>query len=102
MLTTLEFDYLRRLVYEYSAIVLEPEKEYLAISRLTPIARREGFRDLKELVLRLQKGARGSLHERVVEAFTTNETSFFRDSPLFEALRETVIPELVTSRASER
>ncbi len=38
-----EFNYVRRLVLDQSAIVLEEDKGYLVESRLLPLARREGF-----------------------------------------------------------
>jgi chemotaxis protein methyltransferase CheR len=42
------------------------------------------------------------LQRKIVEAMTTNETSFFRDFHPFEALRKSILPELITKRASSR
>jgi chemotaxis protein methyltransferase CheR len=97
-----EFNYIRRLVLEQSAIVLEEDKGYLVESRLLPLARREGFQSLDHLVKKLQAEPFQGLHRRAVEAMTTNETSFFRDFHPFEALKKSVLPNLVTRRASER
>ncbi len=97
-----DFDYVRRLLYDRAAIVLEPGKEYLAESRLLPVARAAGFSSLRELVLRLQTQKQTALHERVVEAMTTNETSFFRDTHPFEAVRLTLVPELLKKREREQ
>jgi chemotaxis protein methyltransferase CheR len=97
-----DFDYIRRLVRERSSIVLESNKAYLAESRLIPLAKREGMRSLNELVARLRGEKFGGLHRKVVEAMTTNETSFFRDIHPFEALKKPILPELITRRASER
>jgi len=41
-LSTPEFNYVRRLVLDQSAIVLEEDKGYLVESRLLSLARREG------------------------------------------------------------
>ena len=42
------------------------------------------------------------LHRKVVDAMTTNETSFFRDIHPFEALRKVILPEIIARRAKER
>lgn len=96
------FDYLRRLVHERSAVVLEPGQAYLAEARLMPLAEEYGCASVEELVERLQAERAGGLHRRVVEAMVTNETSFFRDAGCFAALREHVLPALLERRASER
>jgi chemotaxis protein methyltransferase CheR len=97
--TPSEFDYIRRLVLEQSAIVLEEDKQYLAESRLLPLARREGFDSIASMVAWLGAKRFDGLQRKVVEAMTTNETSFFRDFHPFEALRKSVLPELMTKRA---
>jgi chemotaxis protein methyltransferase CheR len=101
-LTAVEFDYLRRLVREQSAIVLEPGKEYLIEARLAGLVRQEGAGSLQDLVGRLRTERAGHLHTRVVEAMTTNETLFFRDPQVWEALRTTVVPRLLAQRRAER
>ncbi len=97
-----EFNYVRRLVLEHSAIVLEEDKGYLVESRLLPLARREGFASLDHLVQRLQSEPFNGLHRQAVEALTTNETSFFRDFHPFEALRKFVLPDLMSRRAAQK
>lgn len=97
-----DFDFIRRLVHDGAAIVLEPGKEYLAESRLVPVARAEGFAGIAELVAKLQADPRSLLHRKVIEAMTTNETTFFRDVHPFEALRQHVLPELIATRESTR
>jgi len=101
-LSAQEFNYIRRLVMEQAAIVLEEDKGYLVESRLSPLARREGFASLSALVERLQREPFNGLHRKSVEAMTTNETSFFRDFHPYEALKKFVLPELVAKRAQER
>ena len=97
-----EFNYIRRLVLEQSAIVLEEDKGYLVESRLLPIARGEGFASLELLVRKMQSEPFQGLHRRAVEAMTTNETSFFRDFHPYEALKKSVLPELISRRAAQR
>jgi chemotaxis protein methyltransferase CheR len=97
-----EFNYVRRLVLDQSAIVLEEDKGYLVESRLLPLARREGFASLNLLVQKMQAEPVNGLHHKAVEAMTTNETSFFRDFHPFEALKKFVLPDLIAKRATER
>jgi chemotaxis protein methyltransferase CheR len=97
-----EFNYIQRLVLSQSAIVLEDDKGYLVESRLLPLARREGFASIHLLVQKLQAEPFHGLHRSAVEAMTTNETSFFRDFNPVEALRKSVLPDLIARRSAER
>ncbi|MFO1010992.1 MAG: protein-glutamate O-methyltransferase CheR [Planctomycetota bacterium] len=101
-INTTDFAFLQTLVRERSAIVLDPGKEYLAESRLAPIARGAGLPGIGELVAKLRTDPRGTLTDKVIEAMTTNETSFFRDVHPFEALRLNILPDLIKARANER
>jgi chemotaxis protein methyltransferase CheR len=96
------FNYVRQLVRERAAIVIEDGKQYLVDNRLAALARREGLGSAQEVVDRLRAAPSGPLQRKVIEAMTTTETLFFRDSKPYEALRHTIIPELQRLRASER
>jgi|SRR3990172_6670233 len=96
------FDYVRTLVHTHSGVVLEPGKEYLVESRLQPLAQSEGLNSVQALVERLRASSLNGLHKRVVEAMTTNETSFFRDLHPFEELRKSILPQLIEKRRAER
>jgi len=101
-LSPADFQFLSTLVRQRSAIVLEPEKSYLLEARLSPLARIEGFGSIETLVAALRQQTFNGLHRKVVEAMTTNETSFFRDLHPFEALRLVVLPEVIARRQLER
>ena len=90
------------LVHDRSAIVLEPSKAYLVEARLTPIARQHGLSSLGDLVDVMKRPGSHELQRHVVEAMTTNETSFYRDIHPFEALKTTLLPELIAKRSGER
>ncbi|HEY8946130.1 MAG TPA: protein-glutamate O-methyltransferase CheR [Polyangiaceae bacterium] len=93
------FDCIRAVVRERSAIVLEPGKEYLVEARLSPIARARGLANIEALA-RMLTPANPELIAEVVQAMTTNETSFFRDQHPFEALRHHVLPDVIRARRS--
>jgi chemotaxis protein methyltransferase CheR len=97
-----EFSYLCELVKTSTAISLDSQREYLMDARLATIAQREGFASVSELLNRVRAGGSTQLQWKVVEAMTTNETSFFRDIKPFEALRQVVIPTLMKAREAER
>ena len=97
-----EFSYVRDLVRKHSALVLEPGKEYLVESRLDPLALQEGFSSLGHMVESLRSNHYSELHRKVVEAMTTNETSFFREFRVFEMFRKMILPEILAVRAPQR
>ncbi len=92
------FDFVATLVRDRSAIQLDRGKEYLVESRLAPLARSAGATDVDAFVRALRADI--SQHESVVEALTTNETSWFRDLHPYTVLRSTVIPALATAGRS--
>jgi len=96
-----DFNYICDLVRRHSAIALESDKAYLIETRLAPLVRLAGFASLQELIasLRTQPPAH-PLYRQVVEAITTHETSFFRDLHPFDALKTTILPELLAKRQS--
>jgi chemotaxis protein methyltransferase CheR len=96
------FDYLRKLLRERSGLVLAAEKQYLAESRLLPVARRNGMNTIDELIDRLKSKAPVPLTAQVVEAMTTNETFFFRDKLPFDHFRDTIMPALTAARARDK
>jgi chemotaxis protein methyltransferase CheR len=68
-------------------------------TRLGPMLRREGMAGLDALALRLRAPRAEALTAEMVEALTTNESSFFRDGKPFEHLRK-LLPKLAAARAA--
>jgi chemotaxis protein methyltransferase CheR len=94
-----EFTFLSELLHKQSGLVLGSDKGYLLESRLNPVARKHGCDGVQSLVRKLKLGADGALTRDVVEAMTTNESFFFRDSKPFDQFRDLVLPKLIESRA---
>lgn len=102
MITALEFEYLRGFLRENAAIILDADKHYLAECRLTPLLPSSGFASVQQLLESARRDAPGSLHRKILDAMTNNETWFFRDLTPFDSLRTGILPELMTKRATER
>jgi chemotaxis protein methyltransferase CheR len=99
-ITTAAFDWVRTVVEADAAIVLDNGKEYLVESRLSPLARAAGSPDVSAFVDKLRSTADSAARDRVVEALTTNETSWFRDGGPFAALENTIVPALCAQRST--
>ena len=96
-----DFEYLSQFLRRRSGLVLAPYRAHLIEGRLSPVARRFGFRNVESL-LRELRYARETLARAVTEAMTTNDSSFFRDRVLFDHFRDVVLPELVTERVGRK
>lgn len=95
------FKFIQGLARETAALVIDPGKEYLVETRLAPIARQAGFNTLDEFLAALRTNRAGTLfQEQVIDALTTNETSFFRDFHPFETLRNQILPKLIEQRGA--
>jgi chemotaxis protein methyltransferase CheR len=87
---------------EQSANRVDPSRNTLFDTRLTPVARLSGAANLEDFVNMLKNGRPAHLHRAVAEAMTINETSFFRDIVPFEMLRKVVLPRLIEQRTQTR
>jgi chemotaxis protein methyltransferase CheR len=97
-----DFELLCRLLKERSGLLLASDKAYLLESRLLPVVRRRNMKSLDELVSHLRTRPEEELVRDVVEAMTTNESSFFRDLKPFDQFRDFILPELMKARAGKR
>ncbi len=95
-----EYDTFRRFLEEASGIVLGDNKHYLVTSRLNRLTEEFGFASLGELLEALRQGRDRRLQERVVDAMTTNETSWFRDGYPYEMLKNSILPELAQRKVN--
>ncbi|OYP36454.1 CheR family methyltransferase [Rhodopirellula sp. MGV] len=94
-LATSDIDFLRDLVAKHSGNVIAPRQVYMLEQRLAPLAGTIGLGDVPALVAKLRSTNDANLSNQVAEAVTVNETSFFRDMHVFEAMRKSVIPDLM-------
>jgi chemotaxis protein methyltransferase CheR len=99
---SVDYSYLRELVFGLSQNVLDPSRDYLFETRLSRLLRNQGMAHLEELVEHLKERKNLVLERSIAEAMTINETSFFRDSRPFELLRTEVLPTLIEARRHVR
>jgi chemotaxis protein methyltransferase CheR len=96
------FELLTALIKERSGLLVPQDKSYLLEARLAPVARQHGMSGLDDLVSAIRGPFPETLIGKVVDAMTTNETSFFRDKGPFETLRASVLPGLIARRTAQR
>jgi chemotaxis protein methyltransferase CheR len=101
-MTPQDFEFISTLLKGRSGLVLTPEKAYLLESRLMPLARRHGMKDLSELFAKLKATKDEALTVEITEAMTTNESFFFRDGKPFDLLRDEVLPKVMNARAAKK
>lgn len=98
----LDFEQFRVFLEKTCGILLGSNKQYLVSSRLNKLMEQNNIKTLGELVQRIQSQPRGGLREQVVDAMTTNETLWFRDTYPFEVLKSRVLPELIKANPGQR
>ncbi|WP_371133295.1 protein-glutamate O-methyltransferase CheR [Pseudomonas sp.] len=98
----LDFEQFRVFLEKACGILLGSNKLYLVSSRLNKLMEQQGIKTLGELVQQMQGQPRSGLREQVVDAMTTNETLWFRDTYPFEVLKNRVMPELLKANSGQR
>lgn len=93
-----EIEFVTEIARAGAGLAVDPEKVYFLESRLAPVARREGFGSIREMLVAARQRREEKLLWAVVEALAQGETSFFRDPQVFRRLREELLPELARRR----
>lgn len=102
MLNEAEFALVAREVKTRTGGVLSRELGGAIEMKLTPLARREGFATVHELIAAARIRPDGNLWNGVADHLTLSDTRFFRDRAQFNALRSSLLPEALTRRGHER
>lgn len=90
-----EYEEFRAFLEKACGIVLGDNKQYLVSSRLNRVLAEYELDSVGELTAMLRRSpSAGGLRDRIIEAMTTNETSWFRDRSPFGALSQQILPEL--------
>ncbi len=87
-----------RYIHEACGVHLDDGKGYLVETRLAGLFRETGSGTWSELLFKVKGDIANALRRKVINAITTNETSFFRDTSPFELLKHKLFPELIDRR----
>jgi len=101
-MTVTDFEFICQILRERSGLVLTNDKAYLLESRLLPVARKWKLATFDDLVRVIRTKMDEAVVRDVVEAMTTNESFFFRDTKPFDQFKALVLPALLKSRAASR
>jgi chemotaxis protein methyltransferase CheR len=101
-MTNADFEFIAALLKERSGLIITTDKLYLLQTRLVTVLRDHKLAGLSELVGLLRQPGTTAVKDAVIDAMTTNETSFFRDLHPFETLRKSIIPALIERRKEAR
>ncbi|MBS1825939.1 MAG: protein-glutamate O-methyltransferase CheR [Acidobacteria bacterium] len=84
-------DYIRSI----SGVKLDATKAYLIEGRLSTLAEEANCGSFTNLVQRARLDATHTLDRQIIDAITTNETFFFRDTAPFDLLRNKLVPDVI-------
>ncbi len=89
-----DYDRFKLFLEQACGILLGEGKQYLITSRLTKLLRDENIPSVSALLQAIEIRQPRHLRDAVIDAMTTNETSWFRDQSPFEILAKEVFPEI--------
>ena len=90
-----EFVLLREYIQQECGIVVGDEKVYLIESRLARLVVETSSRSFKEFYLKAKSDVTKKLRNKIIDAMTTNETLWFRDSRPWDIVKDVVIPKFI-------
>ncbi|MEE9273570.1 MAG: CheR family methyltransferase [Robiginitomaculum sp.] len=85
---------LKRLTLELAGIRLGDDHRFLVETRLSALARKEGFANLEQMIDELFSRGQTRLAIHVVSALLQRATRFFEDRPSFEMIGDILLPKL--------
>jgi chemotaxis protein methyltransferase CheR len=89
----LEYEQFRDFLQDSCGILLGDNKQYLVTSRINKLMAKENINSLSELVSKMKQISHRKLKEAVIDAMTTNETLWFRDTHPFEIFKGKLLSE---------
>lgn len=101
--SSVEFNLLRAYIEEQCGIALGDDKAYLIETRLTKLMVQSGCDNFGDFYRLVKSNTQPGLRDKIVDAMTTNETLWFRDTHPFAILKEKLLPQYADEmRAGKR
>ncbi|MGE5680567.1 MAG: CheR family methyltransferase [Bacillota bacterium] len=95
-----EFLLMKQFIEEHSGIYISEDKSYLIESRLSRLLKDSGYKNFEDFYRMLYSGRNPEIVEKVIDAITTNETLWFRDSAPWTILEEVLLPAFIDALRS--
>ncbi len=95
-------DFFAQFIQKELGIVYQEANYYQLDTRLQDILRQLDFKSVDPLMQELVRGGNSRARLLVLDIATNNETSFFRDQPVFDAIERNIIGGGLTPRPSPR
>ncbi len=96
-----EIKLITKYIYEISGIYLDESKKYLLETRLNTIAEEQGCLSYQDFFKKAKADGTKVIERKIIDAISTNETLFFRDTGPFQLLQHKIFPELIDARTSK-
>ena len=100
-LSNKEFITISEMVYQYCGIHLDDEKKELVRSRLSKRLRLLGYESYSDYIEFIQHDPSGEEFSSLIDAISTNFTSFFRERQHFDFLEKQFLPGLLENKAKK-
>ena len=94
-----EIKVLSTYIYNVSGISIDASKAYLLETRFGKLLEEEGCNSYSEFYHKAKSDTRKVLEKKIINAITTNETLFFRDSSPFDLLKHKILPDIIDARS---
>jgi len=92
------YEALKRLTLELAGVNLGSDHAFLIETRLSTLARQEGFQSLDDMVEELFNTGQNRLAVQVVSSLLERDTHFYTDRPSLDKLEDIILPALYSSR----
>ncbi len=96
-----EIKLITKYIYDISGIYLDVSKKYLLETRLNSLAEEQGCTTYQDFYKKIKADPTKTIERKIIDAISTNETLFFRDTGPFELLQHKIFPELIDARSSK-